>query len=89
MQNRYVADVGDFGKFELLRALVGVVDSDDGPRLSVGVVWYRPSKERALPVTAENAATSTAAAGNASKNAIPSCSVISRKSLTPTETSTR
>ena len=45
MQNRYVADVGDFGKFGLLRALAGVVDSSNGPRLSVGVVWYRPSKE--------------------------------------------
>lgn len=45
MQNRYVADVGDFGKFGLLRALAGVTGSDDGPRLSVGVVWYRPSKE--------------------------------------------
>ena len=45
MQNRYVADVGDFGKFGLLRALTGVVGSGDGRRLSVGVVWYRPSVE--------------------------------------------
>lgn len=49
MQNRYVADVGDFGKFGLLRALAGVVGSDDGPRLSVGIVWYRPSKETGPP----------------------------------------
>lgn len=45
MQNRYVADVGDFGKFGLLRALRGITDPDDGPCLSLGVVWYRPSKE--------------------------------------------
>ena len=49
MQNRYVADVGDFGKFGLLRALAGVTGSDDGPRLSIGVVWYRPSKETGPP----------------------------------------
>ena len=45
MQNRYVADIGDFGKFGLLRALMGITDPDDGPCLSLGVVWYRPSKE--------------------------------------------
>ena len=45
MRNQYVADVGDFGKLGLLRALAGVAGSGDGPRLSVGVVWYRPSVE--------------------------------------------
>lgn len=45
MQNRYVADVGDFGKFGLLRALMGITSPGDGRRLSLGVVWYRPSKE--------------------------------------------
>jgi hypothetical protein len=37
MQDRYVGDVGDFGKFALLRALT------DGPRpaLRLGVVWCR------------------------------------------------
>lgn len=45
MQNRYVADVGDFGKFGLLRALMGITDPDHGPCLSLGVVWYRPSRE--------------------------------------------
>lgn len=49
MQNRYAADVGDFGKFGLLRALAGVVGSGDGARLSVGVVWYRPSVETGPP----------------------------------------
>jgi hypothetical protein len=35
MQDRYVADVGDFGKYGLLRALAQGV-----PHLVVGVVWY-------------------------------------------------
>lgn len=35
MQDRYVGDVGDFGKFGLLRALVGSLDSS----LRLGVVW--------------------------------------------------
>ena len=34
MQNQYVGDIGDFGKFGLLRAL----SRDGGPRL--GVIWY-------------------------------------------------
>jgi hypothetical protein len=37
MQHRYVGDVGDFGKFGLLRALCG--ESDASP-LKLGVVWY-------------------------------------------------
>ena len=49
MQNRYAADVGDFGKFGLLRALAGVTGPGGGPRLSVGVVWYRPSVETGPP----------------------------------------
>lgn len=38
MQNRYFGDVGDFGKYGLLRKLCGV--TSDGPQLSLGVVWY-------------------------------------------------
>lgn len=38
MQNRYVGDVGDFGKYGLLRRLTGC--STEGPKLSLGVVWY-------------------------------------------------
>jgi len=39
MQNRYVGDVGDFGKYGLLRVLC--LPSSDGKRgLSLGVVWY-------------------------------------------------
>ncbi len=38
MQNRYVGDVGDFGKYGLLRALC---QSQDGhPPLKLGVIWY-------------------------------------------------
>lgn len=39
MQNRYTADVGDFGKYGLLRAITGVHPAGL-PRLSLGVVWY-------------------------------------------------
>lgn len=35
MQNRYVGDIGDFGKYALLRALC-----DGSPSLKLGVVWY-------------------------------------------------
>lgn len=40
MQNRFVADVGDFGKYGLLRALLGMHPSDQGPRLRLGIHWY-------------------------------------------------
>ena len=40
MQNRYVGDVGDFGKYGLLRFLSGETDPDGGPRFRLGVVWY-------------------------------------------------
>ncbi len=39
MQNRYVGDVGDFGKYGLLRALC-LPSKDDNSELSLGVVWY-------------------------------------------------
>ena len=38
MQNRYTADIGDFGKYGLLRALCSPVD--DGSNARLGVVWY-------------------------------------------------
>ena len=38
MQDCYVGDIGDFGKYGLLRWLCGMRD-DDGP-LSLGVLWY-------------------------------------------------
>jgi hypothetical protein len=40
MQNRYAGDVGDFGKYGLLRRLCG-----EPPLLSLGVVWYLVSDE--------------------------------------------
>lgn len=39
MQDRFVGDVGDFGKYGLLRALTGIHPEAE-PRLSLGVVWY-------------------------------------------------
>ena len=38
MQDRYTGDVGDFGKYGLLRALVGIHPA--GSSRSLGVVWY-------------------------------------------------
>ena len=40
MQDRYVGDVGDFGKYGLLRALCG-------GDLTLGVVWYLYPDEEA------------------------------------------
>lgn len=40
MQNRYVGDVGDFGKYGLLRALCGTTESQSGADFKLGVVWY-------------------------------------------------
>ena len=39
MQDRYTGDVGDFGKYGLLRALAGVHPREDPP-LQLGIVWY-------------------------------------------------
>jgi hypothetical protein len=36
VKNQYLGDIGDFGKFGLLRALVGVSNQP----LSLGIVWY-------------------------------------------------
>ena len=41
MQNRYLGDVGDFGKYGLLRALCGSGETQaNNPLLRLGVVWY-------------------------------------------------
>lgn len=40
MQNKYVGDIGDFGKYGLLRWLCGVTSRDLGRHLRLGVVWY-------------------------------------------------
>ncbi|MCY4425077.1 MAG: hypothetical protein OXC06_18615 [Acidimicrobiaceae bacterium] len=42
VQHHFVGDVGDFGKYGLLRALTGEWPAS-GPRLTLGVVWYLPS----------------------------------------------
>ena len=39
MQHRYTADLGDFGKYGLLRALCSS-GTENGPTLSLGVIWY-------------------------------------------------
>ena len=40
MEDRYVGDVGDFGKYGLLKALCLPSEISGGPNLSLGVVWY-------------------------------------------------
>ena len=41
MQNKYVGDIGDFGKYGLLRALTGhQTTSASEPHLTLGIVWY-------------------------------------------------
>ena len=39
MQDKYVGDVGDFGKYGLLRTLAGI-EPEATPRYRLGVVWY-------------------------------------------------
>lgn len=41
MQNRYVGDIGDFGKYGLLRALC----DESRPEFTLGVVWYLVTEE--------------------------------------------
>ena len=41
MRDQFVGDVGDFGKYGLLRRLIGLTDPDTPtPDLTLGVVWY-------------------------------------------------
>jgi len=40
MQDRYVADVGDYGKYGLLRCLAGITCGSEKGRLNLGVIWY-------------------------------------------------
>ena len=53
MQDRYTGDVGDFGKYGLLRQLCGLRD-DDGEQLELGMVWYRPNPELITSETASD-----------------------------------
>ncbi len=43
MQDRYAGDIGDFGKYGLLRALCS--EDESGPALRLGVLWYRVPDE--------------------------------------------
>ena len=43
MQDRYTGDIGDFGKYGLLRELCGMTEG--GRQLSLGIVWYRVPDE--------------------------------------------
>ena len=41
MRNQFVADIGDFGKYGLLRSLCGITDPTVTiPDIKLGVVWY-------------------------------------------------
>ena len=51
MQDRYTGDVGDFGKYGLLRRLCDLREGD-GEQLKLGVVWYRPNPELVTSETA-------------------------------------
>ena len=46
MQNKYVADVLDFGKLGLLRFVSGMTADDDLPPMPLGVIWYFHHDER-------------------------------------------
>ena len=41
MQDRYTGDIGDYGKYGLLRQLCGI-HPKAADRLHLGVIWYRP-----------------------------------------------
>ena len=45
MQDRYAGDVGDFGKFGLLRHLCGETADDKHLTLKPGVIWHRVADE--------------------------------------------
>ena len=46
MQDNFVGDLGDFGKYGLLRVLTGLCPQQpSSDRLSLGVVWYVPDDE--------------------------------------------
>ncbi len=40
MQDEWVGDIGDLGKYGLLRVLTGYPDAPEDKRLKLGVVWY-------------------------------------------------
>ena len=54
MQDRWVAEIGDFGKFGLLRRICGCDGRFDGDR-SLAVLWYRTAGDAAHASTARPA----------------------------------
>ena len=44
MQDRYTGDIGDYGKYGLLRQLCGI-HPKAADQLHLGVIWYRPEPE--------------------------------------------
>ena len=55
MQDRFVGDIGDFGKYGLLRALTGIHPPlPPKDRLSLGVVWYRNEGAKGGPNEGQN-----------------------------------
>ena len=40
MRDEWVGDIGDLGKYGLLRVLTGYPDAPEGNRLRLGVIWY-------------------------------------------------
>lgn len=44
MQDRFVGDIGDFGKYGLLRALAGIRPRAE-PLLPLGIAWYIPDDD--------------------------------------------
>ena len=55
MQDRFVGDIGDFGKYRLLRVLTGLYPAlPEDDRLSLGVVWYRNEGAKGGPNEGQN-----------------------------------
>ena len=45
MRDDFVGNIGDYGKYGLMRALTGVYPRQKS-RLSLGIIWYRTDRER-------------------------------------------
>ena len=71
MQNRYVGDIGDFGKYGLLRCLSGMDETDSsGFILRLGIVWYLHPDETH---SADGKYTGYLASSNQSRSAFRDC----------------
>lgn len=45
MRDDFVGNIGDYGKYGLMRALTGVYPPQES-RLSLGIIWYRTDRKR-------------------------------------------